>query len=200
MAYNQFSVDDLRRLFEVTIREGTDHFGAVPAVPISEVLRASLRDGAPIALELSTEKARSEWIIAPILLELRRQLNGEVGLFSGVEFTVDPDRGLNGFCDWLVSRSSSLLTIQAPVVAIVEAKNENIRAGIPQCVAEMYAAQRFNEARGAAQRVVHGAVTTGNVWRFLRMEGATVDLDRPEYYLDEVGRIVGVLKHMVTTR
>lgn len=199
MAYNQFTVDDLQRLFKVTIREGTDHFSGVSPVTLSEVLRTSLNDGAPIALELSTEKARSEWIIAPILLELRRQVNGAVGLFSGVDFTVDSEQGLNGFCDWLISRSSSLLTIQAPVVAIVEAKNENIRAGIPQCVAEMYAASRFNAAREVAHRFVHGVVTTGSVWRFLRLEGSTVDLDRKEYYLDEVDRIVGVLKHMVTS-
>jgi len=108
---------------------------------VSALLRDYLRDAAPLALAFSTEKARSEMIIALILLEVRRQRKGEVSLFSGADFNVDPERGLVGFCDYLLSLSREQLSVEAPVVAVVEAKNENLRLGTPQCIAEMVAAR-----------------------------------------------------------
>jgi hypothetical protein len=98
------------------------------------------------------------------VLELRRRRRGELSLFSGTSFNVDDARGLTVFCDWLIARSPEQLTIEAPVVAIVEAKNENIRQGIPQCAAEMYASRLFHEQRGASAPVLFGAVTTGSAW------------------------------------
>ena len=43
--------------------------------------------------------------IAPILVDLRRQLHEEVSLFSGVYFTVDNSKGLNGTCDFIITKS-----------------------------------------------------------------------------------------------
>ncbi|WP_363269116.1 hypothetical protein [Okeania sp. SIO2B3] len=62
-------------------------------------------------------------IITPLLLEIRRQANYSVSLFSGIEFNIDFDRSLNGYCDFLISRSPEQLIINAPVAIIVEAKN-----------------------------------------------------------------------------
>jgi hypothetical protein len=101
-----------------------------------------------VALAFSTEKARSEFLIAPILMEARRLRHGAVSLFSGAELNVDASRGLNGFCDFVLSGSATQTELDAPLITIVEAKNENIRAGVPQCAAEMFAAQLFNERRG----------------------------------------------------
>jgi hypothetical protein len=81
-----------------------------------------------------------------------------------MEFDVEPARGLTGYCDFLLSLSPTQIEIQAPVVAIVEAKNENIRQGIPQCAAEMYTSRLFHEQRGASAPVLFGAVTTGSAW------------------------------------
>ncbi len=198
MPYNAFTLEELKRRFKLSVLENRELYSAVKPLPISGLLRQSLDEGAPLALAMSTEKARSELIIAPILMEVRRQLGGRFSLFSGMEFTVDPERGLTGFCDFLMSASSSQMEIEAPVLAIVEAKNENIRLGIPQCIAEMLAATVFNEQRGLPKRAVHGAVTTGSDWRFLRMSGLEVEIDREEYYLREVERVVGVLVSMLS--
>lgn len=197
MAYNAFTLEQLKRDFGLIVAETTGTFEGVAPVSVSAQLRDALAEGAPLALAISTEKARSEMIIAPVLLEVRRQLKGAVGLFSGTELTVDPARGLTGFCDFLISRSPEQLTIEAPVVAIVEAKNENMRAGISQCLAEMIAAQVFNEARGRAGSATYGAVTTGSNWLFLRLQGRHAQIDLTEYYLGDVGRIVGILVAMV---
>ena len=84
-------------------------------------------------------------IIAPILIDLRKQFNNHITVFSGINFTVDPDQGLNGICDFLISYSDELLLVTAPIIILVEAKKEDLNAGLGQCIAEMIAAQRFNE-------------------------------------------------------
>lgn len=198
MAYNDFTVEDLSTRLGLQITEVRDLFATVTEVPIGATLTEYLRENAPLALAMSTEKARSEMIIAPILLEVRRQRAGEVSLFSGMEFPVDPSRGLNGYCDYLFSLTPTQIAIEAPVVSVVEAKNENIRQGVPQCVAEMFAAKIFNERRGREIPVVFGAVTTGSDWRFLRLSGTRVEIDMTMYYLRDVERIVGVFLHMVS--
>jgi len=151
----------------------------------------------PLALEVSTEKARSEFIIAPMLAEVRRQLGGQISLFSGIDFTVDSEAGLRGVCDFLFSLSPLQLSVQAPVVAVVEAKNENIKAGIGECVAEMLAAQRFNAARAAALPAIYGVVTTGSNWKFLRLTDTTVTVDQAEYTIAQPEQIVGLLVAMI---
>lgn len=196
MAYNQFSLDDVKQKLGVSIREAEGLFAGIPPATPSAWLQETLREGVALALAVSTDKARSEWIIAPILLEVRRQRRGELSLFSGTELDVDEARGLTGFCDWLVSRSPEQLSIEAPVMAIVEAKNENFRLGIPQCIAEMVAASLFNERRGRPRDAVYGVVTTGNVWRFLRLRGDVAEVDLTELYLDQLDRVLGVLLAM----
>ena len=52
---------------------------------------------------------------------------------------------------------------------LVEAKNENLKVGFPQCIAEMVAAQQFNQQKGNPVESVYGVVTIGTTWRFLRL-------------------------------
>ncbi|MFO0605589.1 MAG: hypothetical protein U0324_20575 [Polyangiales bacterium] len=196
MSYDAFTLDQLKRDFSLAVVERTDVFAQVAPVAVSQHLREALAEGAPLAFVLSTEKARSELVIAPVLMEVRRQRKGALGLFSGAEFAVDPARGLTGFCDFLLSLSPEQLSIEAPVVAVVEAKNENLRGGVAQCIAEMVAAQAFNAARERVGTPVFGAVTTGSSWMFLRLDGQRVTIDLTEYYLREVDRVVGILVEM----
>lgn len=100
-------------------------------------------------------------IIAPILIAVRKYLNNQTSLFSGIDFTVDSAQSLNGNCDFIISRSPELLILNAPVVTIVEAKKENINAGLGRCVAEMLAAKLFNEREGNNIKTIYGTVTTG---------------------------------------
>lgn len=69
-------------------------------------------------------------IISPILLEIRRKFNYKISLFSRIDFTVDSQRGLNGFCDFILSLSSEQLLVRSPVVVLVESKNENLIYGL----------------------------------------------------------------------
>ncbi len=128
-----------------------------------------------------------------IELEIRRKFNYEISLFSGVDFTVDSQRGLNGFCDFILSLSSEQLLVRSPVIVLVESKNENLRSGLAQCIAEMVAAQLFNERGGNKIKTIYGAVTIGTIWQFLQLEGNVVSIDLSEYYIKEIKKILGIL-------
>lgn len=193
MAYSDFTLNTVLKTFDLTLNDKVDMFSAVPELEYSDFLVQTLRENVPLALASNTEKARSEMIIAPILIELRKQLNYQVSLFSGIDFTVDASLGLNGSCDFLISSSPELLILQAPVIAIVEAKKENINAGLGQCVAEMLAAKIFNEREGNDVQVIYGTVTTGSIWKFLKLQEKTIEIDLGEYFLNNVGKILGIL-------
>jgi hypothetical protein len=133
-------------------------------------------------------------IIAPVLLEVRRRANGRLSLFSGTEFNVDFERGLNGYCDYILSQSREQLTLNSPISVIVEAKNENIKDGLGQCAAEMFAAQIFNREEGNEIDVIYGAVTTGEIWKFLKLVGSIVLIDLNDYYITkDSAQILGIL-------
>ncbi|HLO49761.1 MAG TPA: hypothetical protein VK211_15200 [Kamptonema sp.] len=193
MAYSEFTLERVKKEFNLTTFEKSNIFADVPELPASELLTEILQYNLPIAIGSNSEKARSELIIAPILVDLRRQFNDQVSLFSGIDFTVDDTKGLNGICDFLIAQSPELLTITAPVITIVEAKKENLNAGLGQCIAEMVAARIFNERSGNEIKIIYGVVTTGTNWRFLKLEEEIIKIDLSEYYLANVNKILGIL-------
>jgi hypothetical protein len=193
MAFGDFDLKTVNERFGLTVDERSDLFSAIPPALLSARLRETLDQWAPAALAMNTEKARSEMIIAPILMEATSLLGGRVTLFSGVAFDVDRERGLNGICDFLLTRSPERFFVSRPVMALVEAKREDIAGGLGQCAAAMVAARIFNERDGGMPGPVFGAVTTGNIWRFLKLDGSKLLIDLPEYYLDQVDRVLGIL-------
>lgn len=197
MSYSEFSVGDVKTQFQLSFREERDLFASIAAAPVSSLLRDILSENVPLGLAISTEKARSELIVIPVLVEVRRLTGRKISLFSGIEFNVDAAQGLNGVCDFLLSLSPEQLTLEAPIVSIVEAKNDDLKAGLGQCIAEMVAARLFNQRNGRDIAKVFGVVTTGSLWKFMALEGEVVSFDLSEYHISEVERIIGVLLHMV---
>lgn len=122
MPYSDFSLEKVKRTFELTTSETVDLFGDIPELECSALLTETLRYNVPLAVASNSEKARSEMIISPILIDLRRQLRERINLFSGIEFDVDSERGLNGICDFIISNSPEILFVSAPVITLVEAK------------------------------------------------------------------------------
>lgn len=197
MAYSNFTINELEKRFQLEIVPAWDLFKSVPVVEISSYLSESLTEGVPLALGIGTEKAKSEWIIAPMLTELRKLFAHQVSIFSGVEFNVEAESGLTGVCDFLITHSSQQLTIESPVIAMVEAKNDNLKSGLPQCLAEMVAAQKFNERERSEVDSIFGAVTTGSAWNFVKLTQRTAEVDWREYSIENPGKILGILKSMV---
>ena len=193
MAYSDFTLSSIKKDFHLNLVEQVDLFQSSPPLLPSSRLTETLQENIPLALGSNTEKARSELLIVPILLELRRQFSQKLSVFSGVSFTVDSSQGLNGNCDFLITYSTELLLITAPIITLVEAKKEDLNGGLGQCIAEMIAAQRFNAAEGTPIEIIYGTVTSGTVWKFLCLEDDRVFIDLTEYYLRDIDKILGIL-------
>jgi hypothetical protein len=171
----------------------------VPVVP-SLILSSNLERGADIAIQQATEKSRSEFIIAPILLEVRGIVGHEVSVFSGVELNVDSEQGLVGVCDFLFSRSTQQMFLETPILTVVEAKNEYFKQGIAQAAAEMVAAQILNQRENKPQARMFGAVTIGNEWQFLQLENSVLTVDNRFYDLNDLPEILGILVAMLSEK
>ncbi len=197
MAYNKFTLKKVQQQFNLTIQSKLPLFQNHPERPVSPWLATFLKQFIPLALRINTEKARSEWIIAPILGDLQQVLDEKITLFSGTTFEVDPKQDLTGVCDFIISRQPDALILSAPLVTIVEAKNDNIMKGLGQTIATMIAAQIFNEQENNPVEVIYGVCTTGTTWKFLKLIGRTVYVDGDEYYLRDLGKIMGILTDMV---
>ncbi|OUL33260.1 hypothetical protein [Nostoc sp. 106C] len=197
MPYSQFSIDKVKQDFHLKIVEGVRFFPeSIEKIVPSQRLQGILED-LPWAIAVDTEKARSEVIINPVLLEVRRILNSTISVFSGEEFNVDASVGLNGVCDFLISRSSEQLTVEAPAIVIVEAKKSDLKSGLGQCIAEMVAAQRFNQAREQPLTTIYGTVSSGTQWRFLKLEGQIITIDLMDYFLPPIEQILSFFVWMV---
>ncbi|MGL5033649.1 MAG: hypothetical protein ACRC6M_07605 [Microcystaceae cyanobacterium] len=193
MSYSDFTLGIIQKKLGLEIGEQVNLFCATPQRSASVWLQETLDYNLPLALAINTEKVRSELIIAPILIELKRQLSPNISFFSGVDLNVEPTLGLNGICDFLMSLSSEQLWVKAPVCMIVEAKKENLNGGLGQCIAEMFAAKLFNERENNSIPVIYGAVTTGNLWKFLCLQDNLVKIDLTEYVINEIDQILGIL-------
>jgi len=196
MAFRDFTFPQVQHDFGLTLRDA-DLFSTAPLFAVRAEFAAFIRDGTALAVANSTEKAKSEFIIAPVLLELWRSLAGSFSLFSGLEWEVDAARGLNGYCDFIISRGTSQYVLGAPFVAIVEAKNDIIRTGLGQCIAAMYAAQVSNKHSKVAVETIYGVVSTGSAWKFLQLRESELTIDVPEHYIDDLPKIMGILKQIV---
>jgi hypothetical protein len=197
MAYSDFTLRKVKQSFGLTSVEGGRFLPEVEPIAPSAILAGLLADTVPWAIAVGTEKAKSELIIAPALLEVKRLLNRQISVFSGTDFTVDTAAGLNGVCDFLISRSPEQFEIEAPAVMLVEAKRDNINSGLGQCIAEMVAAQRFNEINNNPIPIIYGSVTSGTAWRFMKLEGQVVTIDVSDYPFPPVETILSMLVWMV---
>jgi len=190
MVFSDFTSFDIGDKLGITVAYGA-LFPNIAPVPLPVALREWLDNCAPLALLNNNEKCRSELLIAPVLVHIYNTAPEKPSYFSGVEFDVDPARGLRGFCDYMLSLSTNRLAPDAPVVLVVEAKNDNIMGAVPQCIAEMFAASIFNDNRGKPIDVIYGVISTGLNWNFLRLWDSEVLLDLRQYDLQDAPTIFG---------
>ena len=151
-------------------------------MPPSEYLTTGLAKKAPLATAIGTEKARSEMIVADVLVELLEHLGRGISLFSGIDFSVDQ------------------FYLEAPVIILVEAKNTDVKLGLGQCVAEMLAAQRFNAEKGNDIPYIYGASTTGIDWVFLKLEKKCLHIDMTTYQIAQCDKVLGILASMAAQK
>lgn len=200
MAFSDFTLDTVQQKLGITTQPG-DLFPTLPSVAVPAWLPDMLARGTQLALV--SEKSRSEFIVAPILTATRELTDAPLSIYSGYRLDVDPERGLVGECDFILAVAPPVLPLRAPIATVVEAKKNDVEAGLGQCVAEMAAAALFNQAGGVAACPMFGCVTTGETWQFLRLDGNVAQIDRRRFYLDNLPGILAALRAIVqasTTR
>lgn len=167
MPYANFkTIDDIKNKFDVRILSRDSLFpdaGERERIRVGARLSESLKENVPLALNINTEKARSELIIAPVLLEVRRLSEKQVSFFSGVEFDVehplDGGENLSGVIDYFIKSSNHIL--------VVDAKKGDLEQGFNQLAVELIAMDKYDDG---PWKVLHGAVTSGDFWRFGRLD------------------------------
>jgi hypothetical protein len=193
MSYKNFSFAKAKQMFQLKTVEDQNFIPAnLPQVSISKILEITLNENIPLAIAIGTEKARSELIIAPILVQVRKLFARQISLFSGTEFNIDSELGLAGVCDFILSKSSEQLTIEAPVVVLVEAKKADLNSGMGQVSAEMVAAQMFNREQDLYIRGVYGCITNGIQWRFLYLEDNILTIELKDIDIEPYERIISI--------
>jgi len=194
MAYNEFTLEAIEETFE--LKEETNFLfqNITPINPTSWLLETLQKAK---LMPAKSKKARSELLITPVLLTLAEQNSNKITIFSGENLEGDSEKGLNGECDYILSKSLRSFSLKAPVFALVEAKQNIIENSMGQCVAQMLGAQFFNQKKKTSIPVIYGCVSNGEIWQFLRLENKNLTTDTDKYYLNNLPELLGVLQVVV---
>jgi len=197
MAFSNFTLQSAQEQFGLDLKTKEPLFPGVLPVDAGPLIRRNLETLGELVLSANTEKARSGWLIAPILGELWVRARKTICLLSGVDFNFDKEAGLTGVVDFLIGKGPQVSFVTAAILSVVEGKNESIPGGQGQCAAEMVASLRFNQKAKTGIDTVFGVVTTGSNWRFHRLHNNEFAIDTREYVTAEVDQILGILLHIV---
>jgi hypothetical protein len=179
MAYNKFKIPILKSKLGLTVQKDYWLTEKLPQFQEDKLLMSVLEEAAKTYL--GSEKARSEFVVTPVLQALSRKNKDKFSIFSGYEFNIDKSKELNGFCDFILSSPFNGFVVEAPTFFIVETKKTDIDDNaIAQCGAELYAAQIFNAQNKLPQKAIYGCVTSAYSWGFLKLEGNMITID-PNY-------------------
>ncbi len=195
--YSSFSLKSVKKTFGLTERKQAlfpEVMRLEPSTWLLETLAKSKR-----IVALNNEKSRSEFIIAPILSEITDQNLDKISFYSGENLEGDKEQSLSGECDYIFSKIPESSTIEAPIICMVEAENDNISTGLGQCVAQLIGAQLFNQREGNDLPILYGCVTTGSDWKFMKLEGKTITIDTETYYVDNLSTILGNFQKIISS-
>lgn len=196
MSYRKIKLLDLHKEFKIT-NQLTDLFKDIDIQPldISKGLKRDLKRADKI--QPKSEKAKSEFIIAPVLVDIMERNNDFFKIYSGDNLSADVEKGLNGEVDFLLAYNTESYSFNTPLITVVEAKKGDIELGVDQCAAQMYGAQIFNQKMGTPVSVIYGCVTTADDWLFLKLEDKQLWIDRKKYYLGQLSHLLGVWQWII---
>jgi hypothetical protein len=195
MASSDFSFAKLKKRFGIR-QESVYLFEGLTIAPVAPSTRLldDLKEAEQMPLLI--EKAKSEYLIAPLVKDLKRR-HPHLSIFSGYALNIDTENELNGAPDFLISKRPRIVEIEAPVFCIMETKNKTVEEDYAQCAAEMYASSLFNEQMNEPLTTIYGAVTNGFDWVFLKYEHKSIEIDMNRYYLGNLPQLLGVIDHII---
>lgn len=194
MPYSKFTLDIIEKKFGIK-NQVVHLFDTIEEIKISEWLEKSLE----IAQELpiKSEKAKSESIIFPILVELRNINHKFFTIHSGDTLIADEKQELEGECDFILAKDTNTFNINFPIFQILEAKKNDTDTGVGQCAAQMLGAKIFNQNKGIKLKIIYGCVTTGKDWLFMKLENNTIFIDKKIYSLEKINLLLGVFQNIM---
>jgi hypothetical protein len=194
MPYSEFTLDRIQERFGIENRLAT-LFETIHPIDPSEHLKLDLEEAGQFMLR--SEKAKSEWIVVPVLKELKRLNRSFLAIYSGENLEADSSVGLNGECDFILAKEVNSYSISHPVIQIVEAKKQDFDLGIPQCAAQLIGAELFNRKRNIVLDKIFGCVTTGTNWQFLLLKNNTIFIDPKIYSLSDISVLLGAFQQII---
>jgi len=84
MAYSDFKLRQVQKQFQLDIVEKLGLFSAIPEKPISDYFAVTLEENIPLAISINTEKARSELLVANVIVEVRKLFNRKISFFQAL--------------------------------------------------------------------------------------------------------------------
>jgi len=188
MAYSDFQQETVLQELGLDGPPPTNLFPILEAIEVPSWLTSALQIRTRIVL--NTEKARSEFVIAPILSAVIGLFDEQLSIFSGQRLDIDPARKLVGECNFLIGSAGPIRALRGPLFSVVEAKRQDIELGLGQCIAQMFGAQLFNQQKSRPIPQVYGCVTTGDDWQFLRLQGNQLVMHDSLFFISQPGLIL----------
>jgi len=177
-----YEPDEILAQFGYRLEMGEWTWPVAPAPPQTPALKDRIRRLLPL-VSLSSETARRELLVAPVLTEVA--LHCQVPL--RLEYPLAVNNWLKGSLDYLLRGKNILL--------VVEAKKDDLTRAFVQMAVEMIAL-----AQVEPQAQIYGAVTIGSIWQFgqILVDPQTIRQDLALYRVPEdLESVAGILTAMV---
>jgi hypothetical protein len=132
-----------------------------------------------MVVTLTSEMARRETLVAPILLEIASHCKAQLR----IEYPLSVNNWLKGNLDYLVRSTHSMV--------VIEAKKDDLTRGFTQLAAELIALAQLQELKS-----IYGAVTIGDAWRFGYLDAVnkTITQDIALYRIpDDLAEVMNIL-------
>ena len=192
--YSSFSFKAVKKQFGLKSVKAVIFDNLQPSEPSDWLLDAVNRAS---KMAIVSEKSRSEWIVSPIMMEVKYRNMDKMNILSGENMDVAKDQSLTGECDFIFVKDPNALVVESLIFCLVEAERNDLMGGIGQCIAQMVGARMLNEQDDIHFPMVYGCVTTGLEWQFLKLENQLITIENNVRYIVELPYLLGTFQRII---
>jgi hypothetical protein len=194
--YSSFSFKSVKKQFGLKSVKGIIFDNLMPIEP-SQWLLDALEMSSNMAIV--SEKSRSEWIVSPMMMDIKRRNINKMNILSGENMDASKEQSLTGECDFIFVKDPDTFNVESLIFCLVEAEKHDLTGGLGQCTAQMIGARMLNEQDNIDFPVIYGCVTTGSDWQFLKLENQTVTIEKNLKYIIELPQLLGMFQRIIDT-
>jgi len=198
MVHADFTLWDLERTFGIQNRwSQTSILGEPVHVEPSERLKKDVAFMENMPSLRAKKKGRAEFVLAPVFREVIENSKGTLILYSGGELDVNKETGLGGRYDFIFDRDTQTYSIHDAVLTIREELDGDVLEGIEPCAVQLFNARKRSREYGKGMDIVYGCVTDAYSFKFLKLEGDTVYVDRKDYHITKLPELLGAFQIII---